>query len=115
MTVQRAEAINYEAAGSQNESTRYQKEYEEMEVAIGPDPCISNPKDLQKEIFGDSQYSLNLPEKAMQGMVGINEAVSDDEMQVNLPIDIESQSDSSDKMMLGEEYLKQLAEGREAR
>ena len=123
MKVQRAQPANirdgcadYEATGcKQIRSTEQQVEYS---VGMGerPAPCVSDPADNRKEREGESYMHLNLPDESMLGKVADANAVSDSMMQVQLPVDDESlssRSRGSDKLLPGEEYLRELAAGRD--
>jgi len=59
---------------------------------------------------------LNLPEERVHGKVADINALTDSVMQVQLPVDDESMSSrsrGSDKLLPGEEYLKNLAAGKD--
>jgi len=106
---------DYEAAGCQQIRT-----FEQVEYVVGmgerPEPCVSDPADNKKEREGESYMHLNLPEESMLGKVADSKPVSDCMMQVQLPVDDESMSSSSrgsSKLRPGEEYLRELAAGRD--
>ena len=79
-------------------------------------PCVSDPADNRKEREGEACMHLYLPEESMLGKVASENAATDSMMQVQLPVDDESMSSrsrGSDKLMPGEEYLRELAQGRD--
>ena len=123
MQVQRADHIDIEDCSSNFEAAGCQKlqamQQEEMVVGMGdhPVPCVSDPADCQKERVGESYMHLNLPEEDMLGKIADENNRSDSVMQVQLPVDDESMSSrsrGSDKLIPGEEYLRELAAGRDS-
>lgn len=79
-----------------------------------PLPCVSDPADNQKELEGEIYMHLNLPDEDMLGKIIDESGRTNIEMSVQLPVDDESlssRSRGSDKLIPGEEYLRELAAG----
>ena len=113
---------NFEAAGVQlvKEESEQVRFDEEKVFAFGdmPGPCIAQLSERKMERDGEAQLHLNLPhDGAIAGQCETysEQDYSDNQIQVNLPIDVSSTKSSSsyhgsDKFMMGQEYLQGLAQ-----